>query len=91
MQPEKTIGETLVEMRKGAGLTQVELARKLEIDVGTLRDYEKDTSNISVKMLNRAIEACRLDPFKVIERFAFSSTGRRKRAALDKAKIKSQI
>ncbi len=91
MEPEKTIGETLVDIRKEAGLTQVELARRLDIDVGTLRDYEKYTSTITVKRLNELISACRLDPLSVIDRFAFTSAARRRRAANNKAKCKQKL
>jgi transcriptional regulator with XRE-family HTH domain len=37
-----TFGEKLVELRKAADLTQVELAAKSGVPIGTVRDYEQE-------------------------------------------------
>jgi len=46
-----TIGERIADLRKDKDLTQIEFAKKLNIDKSTIAKYETDKSIPSVPML----------------------------------------
>ena len=52
-----TIGQRIKEARKAAGLTQNELAQRLNIKQATLSAFENDKTNIKHSTLNRISEA----------------------------------
>ena len=63
------IGDKLREMRKKRGKTQQQMADKLEINVKTWRDYEKNVSEIGIRKLIRASAYCRVNPTSLFESF----------------------
>lgn len=53
----ETIGSRIKAERKRAGMTQIELAKKLNVAAGTIQQYELDKRQPNGKMLQRLAEA----------------------------------
>ena len=58
----------LREIRKGRGLTQVQLAKKTGIDQATLSRIEKGTASIGLDVLDRLCKALRCEPGDILVR-----------------------
>lgn len=51
-----TVGEKIKEIRKRKGYTQKELAKKLNIAIGTLQQYEYERRNLTIDKLKKIAE-----------------------------------
>ncbi len=58
MNPMATVSQLLVQARRGAGLTQAELARAAETSQSALARYESGVTEPSVATLERVLRAC---------------------------------
>ena len=57
MNDRERIGQQVAELRKGAGMTQYELATAAGIDVSNLSKIERGVYNVSIDILNRVCAA----------------------------------
>ncbi len=55
------LNERLKNARKKAGLTQAQIASKLDISEGTVKRYEKDASRIPVRIVSKIALLCDAD------------------------------
>ena len=63
-------GELIIEARKRAGLTESEMARKLELDEVTYRAYEKDIVEPPPSALRRIAHLLSIDPKEIPHAYA---------------------
>ena len=63
------IGDFLVDMRKRSGKTQQQVADRIGVNVTTLRDYERGTSDISAVNLFRIAAFCGYDLKDIFKNF----------------------
>ena len=75
----RVVGTSLAAARKGAGVTQQELARRLRKPQSFVSDYERGQRRVDVIELLLIVAALELDPHKVFADIVSIRTGRRSR------------
>jgi transcriptional regulator with XRE-family HTH domain len=63
------IGDLLIDMRMQSGKTQKQIADRIGVNVKTLRDYEREESEIPAPKLLHVISFCRYDLVGIIKAF----------------------
>lgn len=57
----ESLEERIKETRGSVGLTQVQLAELIDVSLKTVKNYEKDASNISISKLKKIAHKCGVD------------------------------
>ena len=74
------IGQRLEDARESAKLTQDELVQNLNISIRTYRNYIKDSTNISVRLVDEVAQICNVNPLWIL---GYTTIHTRNQATLD--------